>query len=226
MKIDKVKVFGALVVSAFLIMLPTVSLLGENNRSITVVQAYFEAISKQEFRFASELCAVGANEKTRDFSDEINHQFALETVLLEHFGVRSGQDYSIKAKCDNLWIPFAGTDKINLSLRVQGHDESGSMLKRYLNLEGGEYLPGFISLVRAPGGWKIKTINIRESVLGQSYEKALVSMKSSAMFSQKEKSIVINEQVLRPELLNTIEKRVVSFQLNKIISLINDDQKK
>lgn len=226
MKKYKVKLVGIVVVSAFLIMLPVVSLLGENDRSITVVQAYFDAISKQQFRAAGELCVSEAPaDQPGGFSDVINQQFALETALIDHFGVRSGDGYSIKAKRDSLWIPFVGKDTIELSVRVQDYNETGSLIKKYFDFDGGEYLPGFISLVRAPGGWKIAKVNIEESVLADAYKKGLESMQSSSFYDQKENEIVIRPQTLEPASMDSIEKRIASFQLTKIVSLINDEQK-
>lgn len=226
MKKHKLKIFGILVVSAFVVMLPVVSLLGENDRSVTVVQAYFDAISKQQFKDASEFCVADPAVRSTGFSEEINRQFALETVLLNHFGISSEQGYMVKAKRDSLWIPFVGNDTITLSLRLQGHEGTGSVLKRYLSLDGKKYLPGFVSLVRAPGGWQIQKIHVEESVLADSYNKALEAMRSSSFFEQQPDTLVIKQQTLKPASMSSIEKRVVSFQLAKITSLINEDQKK
>ncbi len=225
MKAHKIKIFGILVISAFLIMLPVVSLLGENDRSVTVVQAYFDAISKKQFRAASELCVADADAQTKAFSDEINRQFALETALINHFGIHSEQEYTIKAKRDSLWIPFFGKDTIQLSVRVQSLEESGSIIKKYLDLEGGEYLPGFVSLVRSPGGWRIKKVNVEESALAESYAKGLEAMQASSLYDQQNDSIVIRQQTLNLDSMDSIEKRIISFQLTKIVSLINDEQK-
>lgn len=225
MKTYKIKIFGVLVVSAFLIMLPVVSLLGENNRSITVVQAYFDAISKQQFRAASELCVPDENAPSQQFSEEINRQFALETALMNHFGIHSGQDYTVKAKRDSLWIPFSGKDTIQLALRFQSPEVEGSIIKKYLDLAGGEYLPGFVTLIRAPGGWRIKTVNVEESVLAETYKKGLETMQTSSLYDQQDDSIVIRQRVLALNSMDSIEKRIVSFQLKKIVSLINNEQK-
>ncbi len=75
MKKNKVKIAGFLLVSAFFIMLPAVSLLGENDRATTVVQGYFDDIALKDFYKTTELCTEEFLQQFSDLSDMINQQF-------------------------------------------------------------------------------------------------------------------------------------------------------
>lgn len=222
MKEIKIKTFGVFLALAFLLMLPFVSLLGENDRAITVVQAYFDSIAKREFHVGRELCTKSYYGQFSDLDQEITQQFALETALLEYFKISLDTDYSVKAERNRIWLPFLGKDTLELSIQLVARDASDSMIKHYLNFGTGDYLPAFVTMVRVDGHWKIADINYEDSVIADSFGRARDLMGQTTFIEQSGDKVVVLPKEIDLSKMDPIEKRIVSFQLNKFLSLIND----
>lgn len=221
MKEIKVKTFGALLVLAFLLMLPFVSLLGENDRAITVVQAYFDSIAAKKFDQGRKLCTDSYYKTFSGLGEDITQQFALETALLEHFKISPDTSYSVKAKRNRIWVPFMGNDTLELSLQIVARDKSESIVKNYLHFGKRKYLPRFITMVRDDGRWKIDDIHVEDSVIAVSFDKAKDLMAQTTFIEQQGGELKISSKTLVISRMDPIEKRIVSFQLNKFLSLMN-----
>ncbi len=210
-------------VSAFFIMLPAVSLLGENDRATTVVQGYFDDIALKDFYKTTELCTEEFLQQFSDLSDMINQQFSLETAMLEFFGISPQKKYTIEARRSSFWVPYFGNDLLTLSIAMTARDESDSIVKNYFHFGAEKYLENFITLIRDGGRWKIHRVNIKGSDIEKLYQKASTVMTSSSVIVQDGNRVKIEPQDINLAEMDSVEKRILSFQLNKLLSLLNQD---
>ena len=221
MKRYRVKIIGGALFLFIALMLPYVSLLGENDRAITTLQRYFDNISSKKFGGNKRLCTDEFNASRPDLADNITQQFSLETALLNHFKVPPKSKYTLKAKKDKIWVPFVGDDILHLSVLLIAQDESDSILKNYFQFGSGEYLPDLVTMKREDGRWKIDSIATEGSKIAQSYKKSLKVMGDSSYLSQKGDDLVLHEKILDPTQMDPIEKRILTFNLNKVLTLLN-----
>ncbi len=217
----KTKLIGALLFVFIILMIPFVSLLGENDRSITAVQAYFDNIMRKDFVANEVLCSKSFNARQVSLADNVTQQFSLETALLNHFKIGINSKYSVKAKRNRTWLPFMGNDALSLSLELVPLDESESAVKHYFQFGSGEYLPQFMTLIREEGRWKIDEIHVEGSVIQDTYSKALAVMREADFLNEQGDAVVLHEQVINLKAMGPIEKRIMVFNLNKLLTLIN-----
>lgn len=221
MKKYRFKIIGVALFLFIALMLPYVSLLGENDRAITTLQSYLDNIYKKDFGGNKGLCTDNFNASRPAFADNITQQFSFETALLNHFDVPPNSKYTVKAKKDKIWVPLVGDDILKLSVLIIAQDESDSILKNYLQFGSGEYLPNLVTMKREDGRWKIDGIVTEGSKIADSYNKSLKVMGDSSYLSQKGDKLVLHEQNLDPTKMDPIEKRILTFNLNKVLTLIN-----
>lgn len=222
MKKYRFKIIGGALFLFIALMLPYVSLLGENDRAITTLQGYFDNIAKNKFGGNKRLCTDEFNASRADFADNITQQFSFETALLNHFDVPPNSKYTLKAKKDKIWVPFVGDDVLKLSVLIIAQDESESIIKKiYLLFGSGEYLPDLVTMKREDGRWKINSIVTEGSEISDAYNKSLKVMGDSSYLSQEGDELVMYEQNLDISKMGPIEKRILTFNLNKVLTLIN-----
>lgn len=221
MKKYRFKIIGGALFLFIALMLPYVSLLGENDRAITTLQGYFDNIAQKKFGDNKKLCTDEFLASRSDFSDNITQQFSFETALLNHFKVPPNSKYTLKAKKDKIWVPFVGDDILQLSVLIIAQDESDSILKSYLQFGSGEYLPNLVTMKREDGRWKIDGIATEDNEIADSYDKSLKVMGNSSYLSQKGGELVLHEQNIDISTMDPIEKRILTFNLNKVLTLLN-----
>ena len=84
------------------------------------------------------------------------------------------------------------------------------------------FLHNLVTLVREDGKWKISDINTRSSAIAKDYQETVHSMQNSKYIQQTSEGITIKENTIKFATLSPIQKRIINFNLNKALTLLNN----
>jgi hypothetical protein len=198
-----------------------ISLLGENDRAQTTVKRYFDNIAGQRYDSNTPLCSFTYNQKFDNVNDPITHQFSLETALLNHFSLINTAQYTIEARRDGFWFPCLGQNTIHVSIRVSPQGSS-RILTRLMDRSDQKFLKDLVTLVREDGKWKIADIDTRTSAIAKDYQETKHSMQHSKYIQQTTGGLTLKENTIEFATLDPIQKRIIRFNLNKALTLLNN----
>jgi len=198
-----------------------ISLLGENDRAQTTVKMYFDNIAGQRYDANTQLCSSTYNQKFDNVNDPITHQFSLETALLNYFGLINTAQYTIEAKRDEFWFPYLGRNTIHVSIRINPQ-ESGKILTNLMDRSNEKFINNLVILIREDGKWKITDVDTRASAIAKDYQETKNSMQHSKYIQQTAEGLTIKENTIEFATLDPIQKRIIRFNLNKALALLNN----
>jgi hypothetical protein len=195
-----------------------ISLLGENDRATTTVKMYLDNIMNTRYEANSNLCNTDYNKGFDNINDPITHQFALESALLNHFGLINTAQYTAETQREEFWVPFLRKNILHVSVRIQPK-RSNNILANFLTSSDQPYLKNLVTLVREEGRWKIS--NIDTSAIAKDYQETKKAMQDSKYILQTAKGLTIKENTIEFGALDPIQKRILNFNLNKALMLLN-----
>ncbi len=212
---------GATVLAIFVVVvLAYVSLLGENNKASKIVFMYLDNISKRNYESNIQFCTREYIKSFNAVDDPVTHQFSLETALLNHFGLIDNFKYLVDVQRSNFWMPLSGTDKVSISVRIRPQENEGFFKRLFLDHQR-DYIYDLFELKREGGQWKIDQINVEASVLAENYQSTKKTMSDSKYIAQNEDGIIIKENYLDLEKLTSMDRRIITFNLNKVLNLLS-----
>jgi|GEM_PF-712475 len=215
------KVLGLILALSLVAGIVYISLLGENDKAATVVSIYFDNIANQRYETNTRLCTDAYNRQFDNINDPITHQFSLETALLNHFGLINTIKYAVDTKRNGFWIPGLGNDTLHVSVRIRPQ-ESGNILTGLTTRNDEKYIDKLVTLVRNDGKWEIADIDIRSSAIAKDYQESKASMLNSQYIQQTADGFTIKENSISFATLDPIKKRIIAFNLNKALTLLNN----
>ena len=221
MKKNIFRTLGLVLLFSMVTGISYISLLGENDRARTTVKMYFDNIAGQRYEANTQLCSDIYNRQFDNVNDPITHQFSLETALLNYFGLINTAQYTIEAKRDEFWFPYLGRNTIHISVRITPR-ESGKILANLMDRSNEKFIKDLVMLVRENGKWKIADIDTRASVIAKDYQETKNSMQHSKYIQQTAKGLTIKENTIEFATLDPIQKRIIRFNLNKALALLNN----
>ena len=221
MKKNIFKILGLVLLFSMLAGITYISLLGENDKASMTVKMYFENIAGQRYEANTHLCSDTYNRQFDNVNDPITNQFSLETALLNHFNLINTAHYTVEARRDEFWLPYLGANTLHVSIRVRSQG-SGNILTNLMSKNTGKFLHALVTLVREDGKWKITDINTRSSAIAKDYQETIRSMQNSKYIQQTAEGITIKENTIKFATLNPIQKRIITFNLNKALTLLNN----
>jgi hypothetical protein len=221
MKKNIFKILGLVLLLSMVIGIVLISLLGENDRASMTVKMYFENIASQRYEANTHLCSDTYNRQFDNVNDPITHQFSLETALLNHFNLINTAHYTVEAQRDEFWYPYLGTNTLHISIRVRPQG-SGNILTNLMSNDDGIFLTDLVTLVREDGKWKITNINTRSSSIAKDYQETKNSMQNSKYIQQTPDGLTVKENTIKFTTLDPIQKRIINFNLNKALTLLNN----
>jgi hypothetical protein len=215
------RTLGIVLILSLVAGISYISLLGENDRAQTTVKMYFDNIASQRYQANTQLCSDAYNRQFDNVNDPITHQFSLETALLNHFRLINTAQYAIEAQRSEFWFPYLGTRTIRVSVRVQLRG-AGDILTGLMDRNKQEFIKDLVTLVREDGRWKIADIDIRTSSIAGDYQETKESMQHSKYVQQTAEGLSIKENTIEFATIDPIQKRIIRFNLNKALSLLNN----
>jgi hypothetical protein len=215
------KTLGLVLLFSMVAGISYISLLGENDRARTTVKMYFDNIAGQRYEANTHLCSDAYNRQFDNVNDPITHQFSLETALLNHYSLINTAQYTIEAQRDEFWFPYLDKNTIHVSVRVNLRG-SGNILTSLMDRNNQEFLKDLVTLVREDGKWKIADIDTRASSIARDYQETKNSMQRSKYIQQTAEGLIVKENTIEFATLDPIQKRVIRFNLNKALSLLNN----
>lgn len=215
------KALGLILALSLVAGIVYISLLGENDRAAATVSMYFDNIANQRYEANTRLCTDAYNRQFDNVNDPITHQFSLETALLNHFGLINTEHYVVDTKRNGFWLPYVGTNTLHVSVRVNPR-KSGNILAGLVRHNEGKYIDDLVTLVRDDGKWKIADINIRSSAIAKDYQESKASMLNFQYIQQTAEGFTIKENTITFSALDPIKRRIITFNLNKALTLLNN----
>lgn len=217
------KLLGLVLIISLVIGISYISLLGENDRATTTVKMYFDNIANKRYEANAQLGNDTYNRRFDNINDPITHQFSLETALLNHFGLINTAQYTTETRRDEFWIPYLRNNTIHVSIGVHPK-KSGNILTNFINRSDKRLLENLVTLVRDDGRWKINDIDIQSSAIAKDYQDTKNSMQNSKYILQTAKGLTIKENTIEFATLDPVQKRIINFNLNKALTLLNGYQ--
>jgi hypothetical protein len=214
------KLLGLVLIISIVVGISYISLLGENDRAATTAKMYFDNIANKRYEANTQLCNDAYNRHFDNINDPITHQFSLETALLNHFGLINTAQYTTETRRDEFWIPHSSKATLHVSVRINVQ-RSGNILTNFMNPSTSRYLVNLVTLVREDGRWKISDIDIRSSAIAGDYQSIKHSMQNSKYIQQTANDLTIKENTFEFATLDPIQKRIINFNLNKALTLLN-----
>ena len=214
------KLLGLVLMLSIVVGISYISVLGENDRAATTVKAYFDNIANKRYEANTQLGNDAYNRHFDNVNDPITHQFSLETALLNHFGLINTAQYTTETRRDGFWIPCSGSNILHVSVRIHSRD-SDNILINFMNQSNAMFLENLVTLVREDGRWKISDIDTRSSAIAKDYQSTKDSMQNSKYIQQTAKGLIIKENAIEFTTLDPIQKRIINFNLNKVLTLLN-----
>ena len=221
MKKNIFRTLGLVLLFSMVTGISYISLLGENDRARTTVKMYFDNIASQRYEANAHLCSDAYNRQFDNVNDPITHQFSLETALLNHYSLINTAQYTIEAQRDEFWFPYLGKNTLRVSVRANPRG-SGNILTSLMDRNNQKFLKDLVTLVREDGKWKIADIDIRASSIAGDYQETKNSMQHSKYIQQTAEGLSIKENTIEFATLDPIQKRIIRFNLNKALSLLNN----
>jgi hypothetical protein len=215
------RALGLILALGLVVGIVYISMLGENDRAAAIVSIYFDNIANQRYEANTRLCTEAYNHQFDNINDPITHQFSLETALLNHYGLINTAKYVVDTRRNGFWLPYMGNDKLHISVRVRPQ-ESGNILTGLATRSDERYIDNLVTLIRDDGKWKIADIDIRSSIIANDYRESKTSMLNSQYIQQTADGFTIKENAISFAGLDPIRKRIIAFNLNKALTLLND----
>ena len=215
------KILGLVLLFSMASGIAYISLLGENDRAQTTVKMYFGNVASQRYETNTQLCSDTYSRQFDNVNDPITHQFSLETALLAHFNLINTAQYIVEARRDEFWLPYLGRDILHVSVRIRPQG-SGNILTNLMARNDGRFLRDLVTLIRVDGKWKIADIDIRSSAIAKDYQQTKASMQHSKYIRQTAEGLSIKENTIEFATLDPIQKRIIRFNLNKALTLLDN----
>jgi len=200
-----------------------ISLLGENDRATTTVKAYFDNIANKRYEANTLLCTRTFNRQFNNLNDPITYQFSLETALLNHFGLINTAVYATETRRDEFWIPYLHDDTLHVSIEIHPRGSS-NILSNIFHRDNKPYLKNFVTLIREDGRWKIDAIDTHAQAVEKDFQNTKLSMQNSKYVRQTTQGLVFKANTIDFATLDPIQKRILTFNLNKALTLLNNQK--
>ncbi len=211
---------GLVLMVCCIAVLAYISLWGENDKATATVETYFDNIAGKRYDANTPLCSRSYNHQFDNLNDPITHQFSLETSLLNHFGLINTAAYVTETRRHEFWIPYVDGDTLHVSIEIHPKG-SKNILGNLFSVNKDNFLKNFVTLVREDGRWKINDINIRDKAIARDYQQTKLAMQNSRYIRQTAKGLVLMANTIDFATLDPIQKRILTFNLNKALSLLN-----
>ncbi len=217
------RILGIALVICVLAGIGYISLLGENDRATTTVKTYFDNIANKRYEANTQLVSRNFNKQFNNLNDPITYQFSLETALLNHFGLMNTAEYTTETRRDEFWIPYLSSDTVHVSIEIHPKG-SKNILENLFSKDNRKFLKKFVTLVREDGRWKISGLDIHAKAIGADFQKTMMSMQKSKYIRQTEQGLVFMANTIDFKTLDPIQKRILTFNLNKALTLLNNQK--
>lgn len=212
------KIFKAIILSAvilFIVFIIYISILGENHKIDDTINNFFENIKKRDFIEATHFFTKQQKEALAndDFSEM---SFLLELSLLKKYDLIGKDNYKIKLKRSQFWLPFTGIDRIGVSVLFE--DTERSSFNKH-----SDYIENLIVVKRISGIWRIAELNIDDSALKDTYEKFKLLLNENRFIKMtSERTIELQNKKINLDEIQPYEKRMLKYFLYEIIIDINE----
>ncbi len=198
-------------------MLFTSGLLGENARTVDVTKQFFSEIQQRDFEKASSYL-------TQDYlnahSSIIEHEFAIESALLHYFNINISSNYLVKAKRNQLWLPYISNDEITVSLQLK-KIEKVSFWKSLFRTTKDIYIEDFLTLKRDGGKWKIADIDLSNPEIQAEYSSIKTMVESDNFLNEQEGILSLKSRDIAIDELSLNERRIMIFKLKKTLAILS-----
>jgi len=196
-----------------------ISVHGENNQAIMGAERFFEDIKNSNY---SKLQLPQQNSQKNNNSgieNSIKYYFALEFSLLEHFNLLEKEDYKVKIKRDNLWVPFLNEKDLRLNVILLEKKKSPSFTDLFKKSDI-KPLNSLLIYTRNSGRWVLKKVNFENTPIHNSFTKLLSEADLNKYISTSESGFNINNIKVNTSELSEFEKRVLILNLKKALELL------
>ncbi len=201
--------------TGFILILFSVSLLGELNKVNDAVESFFSTIREQKY-YSKEpnIPLIGSLEVFDTEGDFSQNCFLLQLSLLEYYGLTDKSDYKIRIKRGNFWIPFLQTPSINVHVSIS---RPSSVSK---DGTWPDPIKDLFTVNRQNGVWKITKINLKNSPLFEKYKSLKPGTNTDSYMTQEGNDVTINLN-FNTEEITAVEKRKLQYILKRVAQLIN-----
>ncbi|WP_136805732.1 hypothetical protein [Desulfosediminicola flagellatus] len=199
-----------------LILLLYVSVLGENDKSKSVVDNLITNIKENNYALAERTYATDSSRKFTTLDESMKFHFILELSLLQHFGLTDSNDYQVKITRDNMWLPFLGSDRIDLSVALVSNDANFPLP----TFKSPEPLAAFVSVKRENGMWKIADLNIENSEIKDVFNTIQSTLLIDKYIQLSNNKIVINQAQIDTDTITPLERKLIIHSLETALETL------
>jgi hypothetical protein len=213
------------VVALFVVFIVFISILGENHKTDEIVNDFFKKINKGEYIEATQFLSKQKKESlaNNNFSELF---FLLELSLLKKYNLMDKNDYKIKSRRSQFWLPFTNRDRIGVSILLEDVKKR-EVFNTFSSNKHSDYIDNLITVKREDGVWRIVDINIDAPAIKNTYEKfesllnenRVVKIVSDRVIELQNKKINFNE-------IKSFEKRILKYFFYEVIDEINGEHTK
>ncbi len=215
---SKLRVVLAIIASFFVLFLTFTSILGENNRTENIAEAYFTDIKKKKYDSLASYYTKSGKANFASLSEIIEFHLLLELALQKYFDINNLQKSTVFIKRSDFWIPFVKEPYIQLNIAlVEEQDESvwsmfaGSEPTSIRNL---------ITLERDNGIWKIASINIEGSEIDAIFKAVKAEMKVQKYILIQGNELVMNSTKIDINNTSMLERKKLIHELEAAVEVI------
>lgn len=195
------------------------SLLGENNKAVSTANYFLTDIKNKKYTKAIEYYTVETRKELfKSNKDAINFHFLIELALLNHFNLLKSENYSIKVYRNNLWIPFTTNETININVIYSDIDDNHKTIFRS---NKANQVKDLITMQRVNGLWKISKINTGHESISGIFSKLKSETELDKYATITKDGFVIKGISVKTDEMSDLEKRIMKFNFQKIIELLD-----
>ena len=195
------------------------SLLGENNQAVSTASNFLTDIKNKKYTQAIEYYTVETRKELfKSNEDAINFHFLIELALLNHFNLLKSENYSFKMYRNNLWIPFTTNETIKINVIYSGTDNNH---KPVFQSNKADQVKNIITMQRVNGSWGISKINVDHESISGIFSKLQSESELDKYATVTKDGFLIKEISVNTDEMSDLEKRIMKFNFQKIIELLD-----
>ncbi len=195
------------------------SLLGENNKAVSIASNFLTDIKNKKYTQAIEYYTVETRKELfKSNEDAINFHFLIELALLNHFNLLTSENYSFKMYRNNLWIPFTTNETININVIYSGTDNNH---KPIFHSNKADQVKNIITMQRVNGSWGISKINVDHESISGIFSQLQSESELDKYATVTKDGFLIKGISVNTDEMSDLEKRIMKFNFQKIIELLD-----
>lgn len=220
---NKYTLISASVIFALIIIfgLTYAGVRGENNNAITTVKSFITDIKEKKYTETKDYYTPETKKELfKSDEDLINFHFMLELSLLNYFDLLENKDYSFDACWNQLWIPYGSSSSIKINLTFHPKDDDPKPWSYFLTKKNSKQIMNLITMERIDGLWKISDINVKDESIANYYNQLYSEIQSNKYVTVENDGFTANPISVKTSELTELEKRIMKFNLQKMILLL------